>query len=194
METKRAAMPMASAEHRRPFAEGEVGGDDDRGALVEPAHQVEQQLAAGLGEGQVAELVEQDEVAPGVLLGGATLTAGPEFGLEEIDQLDDVVAAAAGARKAKETARREQFERWIEQDLARQFEGRVLPFDGAAATVWGRLMGDGDRTGRPPAAADAQIAAVAIQHELTLVTRNEKDFVHFDMPLLNPWRLNEPNE
>ena len=99
-----------------------------------------------------------------------------------------------GARKTKETARRKQFERWIEQDLARQFEAQILPFDGTAAAVWGRLMGDGDRTGRTPAAADAQIAAVAIQHELILVTRNEKDFVHFDMQLLNPWRLNEPNE
>ncbi|WP_428103214.1 type II toxin-antitoxin system VapC family toxin [Candidatus Rariloculus sp.] len=98
-----------------------------------------------------------------------------------------------GARKVKETARRERFERWIEQDLARQFEGRILPFDGAAAAVWGRLMGDGDLKGQPPAAADAQIAAVAFQHELILVTRNEKDFVRFDVQLLNPWRLNERN-
>ena len=48
---------LGVAEDGRPFAEGEVGGDDDRGALVEPAHEVEEQLPAGLGEGQVAELV-----------------------------------------------------------------------------------------------------------------------------------------
>ena len=41
-----------------------------------------------------------------------------------------------GARKVKEQERRKQFERWIEQDLARQFDGRVLPFDGRAAAVW----------------------------------------------------------
>lgn len=35
------------AEHRRPFTEGEVCGDDDRGALVEPADQVEEELATG---------------------------------------------------------------------------------------------------------------------------------------------------
>ena len=92
-----------------------------------------------------------------------------------------------GARKVKEKARRERFEQWIEQDLTDQFEGRVLPFDGPAAVLWGRLMGDGDRTGRTPAAADAQIAAVAIHHDLTLVTRNVKDFQRFDMTLLNPW-------
>ena len=96
-----------------------------------------------------------------------------------------------GARKVKEQARRERFERWIEEDLARQFDGRVLPFDGLTAAVWGRFMGDGDRTGRPPAAADAQIAAVAIRHELLLVTRNEKDFAQFGIQLLNPWRMDD---
>ena len=98
-----------------------------------------------------------------------------------------------GARKVKEKARRERFERWIEQDLAQQFDGRVLPFDGAAAALWGRLMGDGERMGRTPTAADAQIAAVAIQHELILVTRNEKDFRYFDIQLVNPWRMNGTN-
>ena len=52
------------AEHRGPFAEGEVGGDDDRGLLVKAADQVEQELTAGLGERQVAELVQSDEVEP----------------------------------------------------------------------------------------------------------------------------------
>ena len=50
-----------------------------------------------------------------------------------------------GARKVREQARRERFERWIEQDLARQFDGRILPFDVSTAALWGRLMGDGDR-------------------------------------------------
>ena len=93
-----------------------------------------------------------------------------------------------GARKVKEDTRRERLESWIEQDLAQQFEGRVLSFDGPTAALWGRLMGDGDRAGRTPAAADAQIAAVAIHHQLTLITRNVKDFEHFDLKLLNPWQ------
>ena len=93
-----------------------------------------------------------------------------------------------GARKLREQARRERCERWIEQDLARQFDGRILPFDASAAAVWGRLMGDGDRTGRHFSTADAQIAAAAIQHDLTLVTRNVKDFRSFDIRLLDPWQ------
>lgn len=96
-----------------------------------------------------------------------------------------------GARKVREQERRERFERWIEQDLARQFDGRILPFDGRSAVIWGRLMGDGDRAGRRPAAADAQIAAVALRYELVLVTRNVRDFVRLDLQLLNPWRTSE---
>jgi hypothetical protein len=46
---------LGVGEDAGPFAEGEIGGDDDRGALVEPADEVEQELAAGLGEGQIAE-------------------------------------------------------------------------------------------------------------------------------------------
>ena len=40
---------LGVAEHARPFAEGEIGGDDERGALMEPADEVEEQLAAGVG-------------------------------------------------------------------------------------------------------------------------------------------------
>ena len=69
---------------------------DDRGSLVEPAHEVEEQLPAGLGEGQVAELVEDDEVAADELVCSAALASGADLGLEVVDQVDDVVAAAAG--------------------------------------------------------------------------------------------------
>ena len=88
---------LGVSEDGRPFAEGEVCGDDDRGSLVEPAQEVEEQLSAGLGEGQVAEFVEDDEVAPGELVGGAALASGADLRLEAIDRVDDVVEAAACA-------------------------------------------------------------------------------------------------
>jgi hypothetical protein len=46
---------LGIAEHARPFTEVEVGGDDDRGALVEAADNVEQELPACLSKGQVAQ-------------------------------------------------------------------------------------------------------------------------------------------
>jgi hypothetical protein len=53
---------LGIAEDAGPFAEGEIGGDEDRGALVEAADEMEEQLTAGLGEGEMAEFVEDDEV------------------------------------------------------------------------------------------------------------------------------------
>src|SRR5512132_121758 len=70
-------------EHARPFAESEVGGDDDRRALVEPADQMEQQLPAGLRERQVAQFVEHDEVEADEIVGQTSLTAAA--GLAALD-------------------------------------------------------------------------------------------------------------
>lgn len=92
-----------------------------------------------------------------------------------------------GACKVNEKARRQRFTKWIEEDLSQQFESRVLPFNDASARIWGQLMGHGDRVGQTPSAADAQIAAVAIERELVLVTRNVKDFEKFNLDVLNPW-------
>ena len=85
---------LGVAEHGRPFPEGEIGGDDDRGPFVEPADEVEEQLAAGLGKGQIAELVEHCEVEPGQVVGAAPLLSGAMLGLEAIDQIDDIEEAA----------------------------------------------------------------------------------------------------
>ena len=88
---------LGVAEDAGPFAEGKVGGDDDGGLLVEPADQVEEELTAGLGKGQIAEFVEDDEVLSGQVAGHAALSAGAALGLELVDQIDDVEEAAAGA-------------------------------------------------------------------------------------------------
>ena len=92
-----------------------------------------------------------------------------------------------GVRRMKDRARRERFQRWIDYDLAAQFQGRILPFDRETAVIWGEIMGDGDRVGRPKPMADAQIAAVARRHGLTLVTRNMRDFAAMEVVLLDPW-------
>ena len=80
-----------------PFAEGEIGGDDDRGALVEPADEVEQELTAGLGKGQIAEFVENDEVHAGEVIGNPALPAIAGLSLEPIDEIDHVIEAATRA-------------------------------------------------------------------------------------------------
>ncbi|MEE4209111.1 MAG: type II toxin-antitoxin system VapC family toxin [Parvularcula sp.] len=92
-----------------------------------------------------------------------------------------------GACKVKEKPRRNKLTKWIEEDLRRQFENQLLPFDDSSARIWGELMGNGDRTGKTPSAFDAQIAAIAIDRGLVLVTRNVTDFDRFELEILNPW-------
>ena len=59
---------LGVAEHLRPIGESQIGGDQQRGVLIEFADQVEQQLSAGLTERPVAELVDNDEIVAQQLL------------------------------------------------------------------------------------------------------------------------------
>ncbi len=52
----------------------------------------------------------------------------------------------------------------------------LLPYDGAAARIHAEVRADAERAGRSLAFVDGQIAAIAMAHGLTLVTRNHKDF------------------
>jgi hypothetical protein len=84
---------ILASPHARPFAEG---GHDDGRALIEPADEVEQKLATGLGQGQIAEFIQHDEVHPGQTLGESSLPSVAGLGLEAIDEIDYVEEAAAG--------------------------------------------------------------------------------------------------
>jgi hypothetical protein len=92
-----------------------------------------------------------------------------------------------GVVRLPTSSRRSKLEAWVTELLPRQFAGRILAFDQQAAVIWGELMGTADRTGRPRASADAQIAATAIRHDLVLVTRNMPDFKELISALVNPW-------
>lgn len=59
---------------------------------------------------------------------------------------------------------------------------RILPFDADAAQVWGRL-----RVPRAEHELDKQIAAIALVHDLTVVTRNSADFAGTGVRLVNPF-------
>lgn len=66
------------------------------------------------------------------------------------------------------------------------FRGRILPFDAKAALVWGRIMSDGKRAGKPRSPTDMILAAVAEANGCILVTDNEKHFA--GLKFINPMR------
>ena len=86
-----------------------------------------------------------------------------------------------------ESKRRAYLEDWLQNDLLPWFEGRILPVTQAIANRWGILDGESQLRGAPLNTADGMIAATALEHNLTLVTRNAKDFADLGVPILNPW-------
>ena len=83
--------------------------------------------------------------------------------------------------------RRERLAAWIADDLTTRFHGRVLPVDRWVADAWGAVMARGQRAGVALEPMDAFFAATAAAHDLTLVTRNVRDFACLDIPVHNPW-------
>jgi toxin FitB len=77
---------------------------------------------------------------------------------------------------------------WLAGELRDRFEQRVLTIDAPTADTWGFVMARGQARGRSIATMDGFLAATAIRHDLTLVTRNVTDFEHLDIRLINPWR------
>lgn len=68
------------------------------------------------------------------------------------------------------------------------FAGRCLSFDDEAAIHYGQLVAGRSRLGRPISVEDAQIAAIALTHGLTLATRNVRDFEAIDgLTVIDPW-------
>jgi len=88
---------LGVGEHARPLGEGEIGRHDDRSALVEATDEVEQELAARLGEGQIAEFVHDDEIGADQTVGETALAAELDFAFEPVDQIDDIEEAGLAA-------------------------------------------------------------------------------------------------
>jgi len=82
-------------------------------------------------------------------------------------------------------------ERWIDEIVIPMFEGRILPLDVQIADRWGRLMGDGIAKGRKPSVTDSQIAATALAHGMSVVTRNVDDFQFDGLSVVNPFDKKE---
>jgi predicted nucleic acid-binding protein len=83
--------------------------------------------------------------------------------------------------------RRMQLEQWLEQFLLPLFSSRILPVTQSIANRWGVLSATCQVRGTPLNTADGMIAATALEHILTLVTRNVKDFAELRVDLLDPW-------
>jgi len=92
-----------------------------------------------------------------------------------------------GAILLAPTAKRTQIEYSIEVLIPAWFGKRVLPVTQMIAERWGALDAQRQQIGRPLGVADGMIAATALEHGPTLVTRNSKDFAGLGVTVFNPW-------
>jgi len=99
--------------------------------------------------------------------------------------LGEIRKGLAGLPQGK---RRTQLETWLEIELGARFAGRILPIDVSVADRWGLLAASAKREGRTLSAIDGLLAATALHHNLTVVSRNASDFAETRVQALNPWK------
>lgn len=83
-------------------------------------------------------------------------------------------------RKTLESA----FERLLKEDL----DGRILPFDSAAAAEAAMLAAKRQQAGHPVDMRDTQIAGIALARRATIATRNTRHFSGLNVDVVNPWK------
>ena len=100
----------------------------------------------------------------------------------------EVCDGIAKVRRSGAAGRATRLSDWL--DLVVHLYGeRVLPFDVAAARIAGRMLDQARASGRAPGLADIAIAATAESRELTVLTRNARDFAPLGTRVVNPFEI-----
>ena len=84
-------------------------------------------------------------------------------------------------------SRKRLLAKWFEGEILGTYANRILDFDRETALAWGRIKGETNRIGLVRPDLDAQIAATALVHGLTVVTRNVSDMAHTGVAVVNPF-------
>lgn len=93
-----------------------------------------------------------------------------------------------GISSRPDPSRNTLLESWLVA-LTSRFSTRILPIELAVADRWGQLAGICKAKGMTLPVIDGLLAATALHHDLTLVTRNVKDFRGSGVSTLDPWSL-----
>jgi len=98
--------------------------------------------------------------------------------------LGEIRKGLAGLPQGK---RRTNLETWLEIEVRARFAGRILPIDDSVADRWGLVAGSAKKEGKALSTIDGLLAATALHHNLTVVSRYDSDFKDTRVPVLNPW-------
>ena len=92
-----------------------------------------------------------------------------------------------GVSLLAEGARKVALAQAVSEIFAKDFAGRVIPFDRDCAKAFATVAADHKALGKPISQFDAMIAAAARSRGACIATRNVRDFAHCDIDLINPW-------
>ena len=95
-----------------------------------------------------------------------------------------------GVERLERGRRRVALQQWLD-GVESQFSGRILPVSTEVGKAWGRIRYRAQLAGRPIQVADGLIAATATAADLTVITRNVKDFESTGVATVNPWADSE---
>ena len=91
-----------------------------------------------------------------------------------------------GIASISQGRRRTRLEAWVAVELPARFSGRILAIDAGVSDRWGVLAAHAKTQGASLPIIDGLLAATALQHDLTIVSRNSSDFKKTKAPVLNP--------
>lgn len=92
-----------------------------------------------------------------------------------------------GISKLPASKKKTTLQKWVYEDLYRRFDKRIIPISIKIAGIWGEIQGKAEQEGETMPAIDSLIAATAIAHDLTVVTRNAADMEKSGVSIHNPW-------
>ena len=92
-----------------------------------------------------------------------------------------------GIEKASDHKRKKKLKLWLEDDLKKRFEGRIIPIDLRVVTNWGSIQGTAELAEKAMPTMDGLIAVSGLTYSCIVVTRNVADMEQSTAELFNPW-------
>jgi toxin FitB len=97
-----------------------------------------------------------------------------------------------GIEVANDLAKEKELATWLARTVRPLFLGRELPVSEEVMLTWRHMMEEGRRQRRTPSQPDLIIAATAVVHGLTVVSRDTREYLRARVPVLNPWPARQP--
>jgi len=93
-----------------------------------------------------------------------------------------------GIQKLPDSKKKEKLHSWLHNDLLRRFHHKIIGIDTETMLLWGELSQQLKAKGMPMPIMDLLIATTCLHGGYLLITRNEKDFAHLEIKVINPFR------